>query len=56
MAYIKPDFREIDNILDIIIRGRKIKAKVIKPPFVKKDWNKIENRKILKNNWNKGCW
>lgn len=42
MAYIKPDFRDIDNILDIIIRGRRIKAKVIKPPFVKKDWNKMK--------------
>ncbi len=40
MAYIKPKYREIDNILDIVIRGKNIKAKVIKPPFVKKDWIK----------------
>ena len=38
MAYIKPEYREIHNVLDIIIRGKKIKAKVTKPPFVKKDW------------------
>ncbi len=40
MAYIKPEFREIDNILEIDIRGKKVKSKVIKPPFVKKDWVK----------------
>jgi len=40
MAYIKPDYIKIDNTADIIIRGRKVKAKMIKPPFVSKDWAK----------------
>ena len=39
MGFIQPEYREVDNILDIIIRGKKIKSKIIKPPFIKKDWN-----------------
>ena len=39
MAYIKPDYRNIDENLEIDIRGRKVKFIVIKPPFVKKDWH-----------------
>lgn len=42
MGYVKPDFREKDSILEIIIRDKPIKSKVIKPPFVPKDW-------VLKN-------
>lgn len=38
MGYVKPDFREDGDVLDIIVRGKPIKAKVVKPPFVKKDW------------------
>jgi len=38
MAYIKPGFIKIDNEVDIIIREKKVKAKMIKPPFVSKDW------------------
>jgi len=38
MGYVKPKFRESDSILEIIIRGKTVKAKIIKPPFVKKDW------------------
>jgi len=38
MAYIKPDYIKIDNQVDILIRGKKVKAKMIKPPFVSKDW------------------
>ncbi len=38
IAYVSPDNREIDSILDIIIRDKTVKAKVVKPPFVKKDW------------------
>ncbi|MFX0141293.1 MAG: aminomethyltransferase family protein, partial [Candidatus Hodarchaeota archaeon] len=38
MGYIHPDFREPGNILDIVVRNKEIKAKVVKPPFVKKDW------------------
>ena len=40
MAYVHPDFREKDGVLDIVIRGKQVKAKVVKPPFVKKDWAK----------------
>jgi len=36
MAYLKPGYREIGSTLDIITNGRKMKAQVIKPPFVKK--------------------
>jgi aminomethyltransferase len=38
MGYVQPDFREKDNILDIIIRNKPMKAKVVKPPIVPKDW------------------
>jgi aminomethyltransferase len=38
MGYVRPDFREKENILDIMIRGKPVKAKVVKPPFVPKDW------------------
>jgi len=37
LAYVHPEFREKDNILDVVIRGKQVKAKVVKPPFVKKD-------------------
>ena len=42
MAYVKPEFRNIDNILDIEIRNKIIKAQVVKSPFVKKDWAKLQ--------------
>ncbi|HDQ16088.1 MAG TPA: glycine cleavage system aminomethyltransferase GcvT [Bacteroidetes bacterium] len=38
MGYIKPEFREKDTILEIIVRDKPVKAKVVKPPFVQKDW------------------
>ena len=38
LAYIKPEYREVGSILDIVIRDKKIRAKVVKPPFVSKDW------------------
>ncbi len=38
MAYVDPDFRDKDSTLDIIIRNKPVEAKVVKPPFVKKDW------------------
>ncbi len=38
MAYIKPKYIKVDNEAEIQIRGRAVKAKMIKPPFVKKDW------------------
>ncbi len=38
MGYCHPDYREKDSILEIIIRGKPVEAKVVKPPFVPKDW------------------
>jgi aminomethyltransferase len=40
LAYIKPEFREVGSILDIVIRNKKIRSKIVKPPFVSKDWVK----------------
>jgi aminomethyltransferase len=38
MGYVRQDSREPGSILDIIVREKPIKAKVVKPPFVPKDW------------------
>ena len=38
MGYVKPNFREQNNTLDVIVRNKPFKAKVVKPPFVQKDW------------------
>ena len=38
MGYVAPDKREVGTILDIMVRDKPVKAKVIKPPFVPKDW------------------
>ena len=38
MGYVKHDLREKDTILDIVIRDKPVKSKVVKPPFVPKDW------------------
>lgn len=38
MGYVNADKREIGSFLDIMIRDKSVKAKVIKPPFVPKDW------------------
>jgi aminomethyltransferase len=38
MAYVHPDFREKDSTLDIMIRNNPVEAKIVKAPFVKKDW------------------
>jgi aminomethyltransferase len=38
MGYVHPDFREKESILEISIRGKSVKAKVVKPPIVPKDW------------------
>ena len=38
MGYVHPDHRAEGTILDIIVRDKPVKAKVVKPPFVKKDW------------------
>jgi len=38
MGYTKQEYREPGNIIDIMIRDRPVKAKVVKPPFVPKEW------------------
>lgn len=38
MGYVRPEYREVGSLLDIMIRDRPIKAKVMKPPFVPKEW------------------
>jgi len=38
MGYVKSDFREKGNILEIMVRDKSVKAEVVKPPFVPKDW------------------
>lgn len=38
MGYCHPEYREKDSFNDIIIRGKPVKSKVVKPPFVPKDW------------------
>ncbi len=38
MGYVHPDLRAEGTILDIIVRDKPLKAKVVKPPFVPKDW------------------
>ena len=40
IGYVHPNYREKDNALDIIIRRKPVKAKVVKPPIVPKDWAK----------------
>jgi len=38
MGYVHRDYREKEEILDIIIRDKSVKAKVVRPPIVPKDW------------------
>jgi aminomethyltransferase len=38
MGYMLPDFREKESIVEIIIRDKPVKAKVVRPPIVPKDW------------------
>ena len=38
MGYVDPEYRTVGDNLDIIIRGKPVKAEVVKPPFVPKDW------------------
>jgi len=38
MGYVRYDSREPGSFLDIIVRDKPIKTKVVKPPFVPKDW------------------
>jgi len=38
MGYVHPDHREVGSTLQIMIRDKPVNAKVIKPPFVRKEW------------------
>ena len=38
MGYVHPDYREKDSVVEIIIRDKPVKAKVLRPPIVPKDW------------------
>jgi aminomethyltransferase len=38
LGYVHPDYREKENILEIIIRNQPIKATVVRTPMVPKDW------------------
>ena len=38
MGYVQPSHRAVGDKLDIIIRGKPVKAEIVKPPFVPKDW------------------
>lgn len=38
MGYVHPDHRLEESILEIMVRDKPVKARVIKPPFVPKDW------------------
>ena len=38
IAYVDQDYRKKDTILEIVVRNKPVKSKVIKPPFVEKDW------------------
>jgi len=38
MGYTKQEYREPGTIMNIMVRDRPVKAKVVKPPFVPKEW------------------
>ena len=38
MGYVQQDYRDVDSELDIVVRNKAVKAKVVKPPMVPKDW------------------
>jgi aminomethyltransferase len=42
MAYMQPDHIKLDNKVEILIRGRPVKAIMVKPPFVPQDWAKTQ--------------
>ena len=41
MAYIKPDYRKIGDTVEIVVRSRKVKAEMVKPPFVGKECGNV---------------
>lgn len=40
MGYMKPEFRNIDDNVEVLIRNKMVQTKIVKPPFVKKEWAK----------------
>ncbi len=36
LAYVKPDFAKAGTEIAIVVRGKRIKAQVVRPPFYKK--------------------
>ncbi len=46
LGYVNKDYREPGTILEIIVRDKPVQAKVIKAPFVKKDW---AEQQLVKN-------
>ncbi len=38
MGYVHPDYREKESIVEIVVRGKPVKAKVLRPPIIPKDW------------------
>jgi len=46
LGYVRPAFRDVDNTLDIVVRNKCVKAKVIKPPFVKKEWLQEQKKNV----------
>ncbi|HDD57344.1 MAG TPA: hypothetical protein ENF43_02380, partial [Thermoplasmatales archaeon] len=37
MAYVKTEYRKVGDILNIVIRNKRLKAEIVKPPFVGKE-------------------
>lgn len=38
LGYVPQQYREVGSMVDIMIRDKPMKARVVKPPFVPKDW------------------
>jgi len=38
MGYVHPDYRDKESTLEIMIRDKPVKSKVVRPPIVPKDW------------------
>ena len=41
MAYVKKEYRKVGDTLDIVIRGTRVKAEIVKPPFVGKECGNV---------------
>jgi aminomethyltransferase len=47
MGYVAADKRDVGTPLDIMVRDKPVKAKVIKPPFVPKDWAQQQQKRAV---------